>query len=593
MIGFSVILLLFSQDAKEHFFCWCWVKALPSSVLKTSIWLVQRRGDKSTSLHFVVSKKNSIFVQILIHVMETTIRYMPVGIQDFEKLRTEKCAYVDKTQYVYALTRTSKPYFLARPRRFGKSLFISTLKAYFLGKKELFEGLYIAEVEKDWITYPVIYIDFNLGDCNDLPAVKIALSAIFDRYESQWGITEKSDNMSVRFLTLIDTAYTKSGKKVVVLVDEYDRALINTMDESEKNEELRVFLKGFYGVLKGMDYALRFVFLTGVTKFSKVSVFSDLNQLKDISLETKFAGICGISESELLQNFQPEIQALADKRRLTFDATVAELKKRYDGYLFAQEGENMYNPFSLLNVFDSMDFGYYWFKTGTPTFLVKSLKKSNYDFRKFENDVTIAVSAIDDYRAEGTSLEPLLYQSGYLTIKSYIEKYDEFTLGFPNEEVKYGFLNHLLPVYTPQVIHDNSFSASHFIRALDRSNVEDFMVLLKAFYASIPYDLEENRDKDEKYYQLIFYLLFTLMGQFIETEVKSATGRADAIVKTADSIYVFEFKMDEHATAVDALAQIDDKGYLIPYTADNRRLVKIGVAFSIRSKGVKEWIIEG
>jgi len=517
---------------------------------------------------------------------------MPVGIQDFEKLRTEKFVYVDKTQYVYTLTRTSKPYFLARPRRFGKSLFISTLKAYFLGKKELFEGLYLSEVEKDWITYPVVYIDFNLGDCSDLPAVKIALSAIFDRYESQWGITEKFDNLSVRFLTLIDTAYAKSGRKVVVLVDEYDKALINTMHEPEKNEELRTFLKGFYGVLKGMDYALRFAFLTGVTKFSKVSIFSDLNQLKDISMETQYADICGISETELLQNFQPEIQELADKQHLTFDATVAELKKLYDGYLFARKGENMYNPCSLLNVFDSMEFGYYWFKTGTPAFLVKALRNNNYDIRKLENDVTIAVPAIDDYRAGGTSLTPLLYQSGYLTIKSYNEQYNAFTLGFPNEEVKYGFLNELLPAYNPISGLDESFSAVAFIMAIQSGNVEDFMVLLKAFYASIPYDLEENRDKDEKFYQLIFYLLFTLMGQFIEAEVKSATGRADAVVKTVDTIYVFEFKMDENATAADALAQINDKGYLIPYTADNRRLVKIGVAFSITSKGVKEWVIE-
>jgi len=520
--------------------------------------------------------------------MDTTIRYMPVGIQDFEKLRTEKCVYVDKTSYVYELTRISKPYFLGRPRRFGKSLFLSTLKAYFLGKKELFEGLYLSEVEKDWITYPVIYIDFNLGDCSDLPSVKIVLSAIFDKYERQWEITEKYDNLSARFSSLIDTAYAKSGKKVVVLVDEYDRALINTMDDQQKNEELRTFLKGFYGILKGMDYALRFVFLTGVTKFSKVSVFSDLNQLIDISLDTQFAGICGISETELLQNFQPEIQALAHNTEKTYDEIVAELKKRYDGYRFAKKGDDMYNPFSLLNVFEKKDFGYYWFKTGTPTFLVKTLKYQHYDFRKFDNDVTISIHSIDDYRVNETSLEPLLFQSGYLTIKSYDESLNVFTLGFPNEEVKYGFLNHLLPVYAPQVILDNSFSVIAFIKAIRNGHIDDFMNLLKAFFASIPYDLEKNRDKDEKYYQLIFYLLFTLMGQFIEAEVKSATGRADAVVKTADSIYIFEFKMDENATAEDALAQINNKGYLIPYTADSRRLVKIGVTFSIASKGVKD-----
>jgi len=541
----------------------------------------------------VVSEKNRIFVlyfQFL--MMDATLRKMPVGIQDFEDLRTTGYVYVDKTSYLYRLISRGKPYFLGRPRRFGKSLFLSTLKAYFLGKKELFEGLYISEVEKDWVTYPVIYIDFNMGSCSDIRSLKIVLSVIFDRYERQWGITEKYDDLSVRFSTLIDTAYAKSGHKVVVLVDEYDKALINTMDEPAKNEELRIFLKGFYGVLKGMDYALRFVFLTGVTKFSKVSIFSDLNQLEDISLDEQYAGICGISETELLRDFQPEIQALADKRRLTFDSAVAELKKHYDGYRFAKEGDDMYNPFSLLNVFNKKDFGYYWFKTGTPTFLVKALKNQHYDIRKFDNEVIIPIHSIDDYRVNETSLEPLLFQSGYLTIKAYDESLHAFTLGFPNEEVKYGFLNQLLPVYAPQVILDNSFSVIAFIKAIRNGNMEDFMVLLKAFYASIPYDLEENRDKDEKYYQLIFYLLFTLMGQFVETEVKSATGRADAVVKTADSIYVFEFKMDEYATANDALAQINDKGYLIPYTADHRRLVKTGVAFSILSKGVKEWIIE-
>ena len=523
--------------------------------------------------------------------METITRNMPVGIQDFEKLRTEGCVYVDKTQYVYELSRISRPYFLGRPRRFGKSLLLSTMKAYFLGKKELFEGLAIAELEKDWIEYPVIYIDFNRGNCSTLLSLKNVLSAIFDKDESKWGIVEKYDDLSVRFSKLIETAYEKSGRKVVVLVDEYDKALVNTIDDPKTNEELRGFLKGFYGILKSMDYCLRFVFLTGVTKFSKVSVFSDLNQLIDISLDEQYAGICGISETELLNYFEPEIQVLAEKRRMSFDAAFAEMKKRYDGYRFAKEGEDMYNPFSVLNVFNSNDFGYYWFKTGTPTFLVKMLKNSNFDIRKLNNDVTIAVESIDDYRFDETSLEPLLYQSGYLTIKSYDEKYDEFILGFPNEEVKYGFLKELLPVFAPQVKLNKTFSASRFIKALDKGEVEEFMILLKAFYASISYDAIKQEHRDEQFYQHVFYLLFTLMGQYVETEVKSANGRADAVVKTDDSIYVFEFKIDERSTAEAALAQIDEKGYLIPYSADGRRLVKIGVEFSQEDKGIKRWLV--
>ena len=524
--------------------------------------------------------------------MESLSRKLPVGIQDFEDLRTNDCLYVDKTAYLYHLVTKGKPYFLGRSRRFGKSLFISTLKAYFLGKRELFDDLAIAELEKDWVTYPVIYIDFNRGNCSDLPSLKNTLSATFDSYEKQWGITPKYDDLSVRFATLIETASEKTGRKTVVLVDEYDKALVNTMEQPQKHEELRLFLKGFYGVLKGMDLHLRFVFLTGVTKFSQVSVFSDLNHLIDISLDERFAGVCGISEKELLQYFQPELQALAAKTETTYDETLAEMKKRYDGYRFAETGEDMYNPFSVLNTFTSQRFGYYWHKTGTPTFLVNALKNANFDVRKFDDAVTIAVSAIDDYRAGATSLVPLLYQSGYLTIKSYNRKDDIFTLGFPNEEVKYGFLNHLLPAYVPKWGLDLSFSAYAFIDAIRSGDVDDFMTLLQAFIASIPYDLEENKDKDEKYYQMIFYILFTVMGQLNDSEVKSAKGRADAVVKTADSIYVFEFKMDRNDTAEDALAQINRQGYLIPYAADSRRLVKIGVELNIEARGITRWVVE-
>ena len=524
--------------------------------------------------------------------MDIASREMPVGIQDFEKLRVEECVYVDKTQYVYALTRKSRPYFLGRPRRFGKSLFASTLKAYFLGKKELFEGLAIAELEKDWIEYPVIYIDFNKGSNECLQTVQDLLNATLSGYEKQWGIVEKENNLSLRLFKLIETAYEKSGKKVVVLVDEYDKALVNTMDKPQIHDALRDFFKGFYGILKGMDYALRFVFLTGVTKFTKVSIFSDLNQLIDISLEAPFAEICGISEAELLEQFQPELHELAKATEKTYDETIVELKKRYDGYIFAKKGARMYNPFSILNTFRANDFAYYWFKTGTPTFLVKTLRADNYDVSKFENDdVTISVRHIDAYRAGETSLTPLLYQSGYLTIKSYKSEYDEFTLGFPNEEVKYGFLDELLPAFAPQVIRNDDFSASRFTKALKEGSIEDFMKRLTAFFASIPYDAIKKEHRDEQYYQHLFYLIFTLMGQFVDTEVKSAEGRADAIVKTADSIYVFEFKMDTNATAEAALAQIDDKGYMIPYTADHRRLVKIGVEFSVEAKGIKRWLV--
>ena len=286
--------------------------------------------------------------------MDPKPRKLPVGIQDFEKLRTDECVYVDKTKYVYDLTQLSSPYFLGRPRRFGKSLFLSTLKAYFLGKKELFQGLAIAQLEKEWIAYPVITIDFNRGSNDSLQSVQTLLTATMDRYENQWGITDKYSDLSVRFATLIETASEKSGRKVVVLVDEYDKALAHSMDKPQLNDELREFFKGFYGVLKGMDHCLRFVFLTGITKFSKVSIFSDLNQLKDVSLSEQYAGVCGISEDELLHYFAPEIGALAKKLNKTYEETLAELKKRYDGYRFAKKGAEMYNPFCILNVLGGM-----------------------------------------------------------------------------------------------------------------------------------------------------------------------------------------------------------------------------------------------
>jgi len=382
--------------------------------------------------------------------MSISSRKMPVGIQDFEKLRTTNYMYVDKTMCVYNLVQEYRPYFLARPRRFGKSLFLSTLKAYFLGKKELFEGLAIAELEKDWIQYPVFYIDLNVESYTNLNLLYVALDTNLRELESQWGCDERETTPASRLAGLIRRAYDKTGRRVVVLIDEYDKPLISTMDDEELNKDIREVLKGFYGVLKSMDYCLRFAFLTGVTKFAKVSIFSDLNQLIDISLDEQYAGICGISETELLNYFKPEIQTLAEKRELTFDSAFAEMKKRYDGYRFAKKGDDMYNPFSILNVFNSNDFGYYWFKTGTPTFLVKELKDNNFDIRKFDNDIVIAVHLIDDYRAGKTSLVPLLYQTGYLTIKSYDVTLDAYILGFPNEEVKYGFLNELLPAYIPR-----------------------------------------------------------------------------------------------------------------------------------------------
>jgi hypothetical protein len=521
-----------------------------------------------------------------------TIRKLPIGIQDFEYLRTNNFLYVDKTQFAYQLAQYGKPYFLGRPRRFGKSLFLSTLKAYFEGKKELFEGLKITELEKDWIKYPVFYLDFNRESYVDLESFHAVLDKNLRQLEKVWGKDKSDTTPAIRFSGLIQRACEKSGKQVVVLIDEYDKPLISTIDKPELNEKMRDILKGFYGVLKAEDAYLRFVFLTGVTKFSKVSVFSDLNQLVDISLEERYSGICGITQTEMEENFVPEMTALAETTQKTYEETLFELQKLYNGYHFSENLIGVYNPFSLLNTFSAQKYRYYWFATGTPTFLAKALRNQNYDIRELENDVYIAADSIMDYRVDNQNLVPLLYQTGYLTIKSYEPILDTYILGFPNEEVKYGFLNELLPAFVLTPIATGKFSIVDFLRQLMNNDIEGFMTSLKAFFSEIPYDAIEQKNRNEQYYQHVFYLLFTLMGQFVQTEVKNNKGRADAVVKTADTVYVFEFKMDDNATAEDALKQINSRDYAIPYIADDRKIVKIGVEFSQIEKGVKRWLIE-
>ncbi|MDR2473095.1 MAG: ATP-binding protein [Tannerella sp.] len=525
--------------------------------------------------------------------MEKVTRKLPLSIQDFEDLRNKDFLYVDKTSYVKRLATYGKQYFLGRPRRFGKSLFISTLKAYFLGKKHLFDGLYIGEIEKEWIEYPVFHLDFVGEQYTSEYYFNAKLDAILRVFESQWGKDEADTTFPARFSGLIRRAYEKTGKQVVVLVDEYDKPLLESMHNKDLHEIVISTLKSFYGVLKSMDICLRFVFITGITKFSKVSIFSDLNHLTDISLSDEYAGICGLTETELKDNFQPELKALAKNLDISEENAFAQLKKNYDGYHFSRRSDHIYNPYSVLNTFYSNYFEYYWFETGTPTFLVQMIRSFRLDPRKFStNDVAVPIDFLSDYRVNGTDPVPVLYQSGYLTIKRFDSKYNSYFLGYPNEEVRYGFMKNMLGVYSPADVQImNSFFAGDFVRKLEVGDIESFMSMVKSFYKSIQYDAIDNEKKDEKYYQLIFYLLFTLMGQFTQIEVKDANGRADAVVKTADSIFVFEFKMDNKATAEDALNQIDTKEYLIPYTTDGRKLFKIGAEFSVEKRGLTRWVI--
>ena len=519
------------------------------------------------------------------------IRKLPIGLQSFEVMRNEGFVYVDKTEYVLRLAAESRVFFLSRPRRFGKSLFLSTLKAYFLGKKELFKGLYIEDAEQKqaelegreaWIKYPVLYLDFNGGIYDTSEGLLNRFLSFFNEYEEIY----KSTGLDIpdRFKNLIKKIYETTGKQVVILVDEYDKPLLETMIINEPlNEEYRRILKGFYGVIKACDEYIRFAFLTGVTKFSKVSIFSDLNNLRDISLEKNYSGICGITETELKQVFKPEIDALAEERKLNYEKTLAQLKKRYDGYLFHPKGENIYNPFSLLNAFTKKEIGSYWFSTGTPSFLVRTLQhQKEICIRDILENAEMDENSLQDYRPDMNNPIPILFQSGYLTLKGYDERMGLYKLGFPNDEVKYGFLDNLVPAYTSISKDASGLFIGNFVRAIEKGDTESFMKRMYTACAGLPYSLasKENVKMRERDYQIAFYIIFSLMGQFVQTEVVSSKGRADCVVHTDDTVYIFEFKLMGSGTPKEAIQQIKEKGYAEPYKTSGKKIVLIGAVFA-------------
>lgn len=517
------------------------------------------------------------------------MRKLPIGIQTFEKIREGNYLYVDKTELVYQIASASAPYFLSRPRRFGKSLLLTTFEAYFQGRKDLFQGLAIERLETEWKEYPVLHLDLNAENYKDANGLHYILSRHLNLWEEKWGRDECENSLSDRFSGIIRRAYEQSGSQVVVLVDEYDKPLLQTLLDEKQLDEYRRTLKAFYGVLKSADRYLRFVFLTGVTKFAQVSVFSDLNQLQDISMTPAYATLCGITREELVHTFEPEIGLLAQSEELSYEETLLRLEKMYDGYHFCEKSaDGLFNPFSLLNVFGSRRFANYWFQTGTPTYLVDLLKQSDYDLRLLTDGVEVTASAFSEYRADARNPLPMIYQSGYLTIKGYDREVQLYTLGFPNDEVRYGFLNFLVPYYTQVTDDKTGFHIAKFMRELKAGDVDAFMERLKAFFAGIPYELSDNT---ERHYQAIFHVVFTLLGQFIGSEVRSARGRADAVVTAPDAVYVFEFKLN--GSVEEALKQIDERGYLIPYSAEGKRLVKVGVSFSKEMRNVGEWKVVG
>lgn len=531
-------------------------------------------------------------------------RKIPIGIQSFEDLRRKNFLYVDKTLYAFKLANLGKVYFLSRPRRFGKSLFLSTLKAYFLGQKELFKGLYIekaeekrAEIEKNeaWGEYPVFYLDFNVGRYDLDGALAESLDYFLKKEEKIYRLKNEGDSFGKRFQSLIETAYNKTGKQAVILVDEYDKPLLQTMGVNEAlNEEYRNTLKAFSSVIKTCDQYIRFAFLTGVTKFSKVSISSDLNNLQDISMLNDYAEICGLTQAEIEKTFKPEIERLAKNTKNSYDKMLEELKKRYDSYKFSVLGESVYNPFSILNTFNSGELKNYWFATGTPTFLVNYLKAAHYNIPDLDGKVELDESMLNEYRADAKDPIPILFQSGYLTIKEYIEEVNMYRLGFPNDEVRYSFLENLVPAYSSLRPDETGVSIWKFVEDIRAGNVDDFMDRMQAIIAGVPYD---NLPKDklklrEQNYQTAVYLIFKLMGQFVQTEIHCAKGRADCIVHTKDSIYIFEFKLMSAGTAEDAIVQIKENGYAAQFKTSSKKIILIGSSFNEEERTIGEWKTE-
>ncbi len=524
----------------------------------------------------------------------------PLGIQSFQYLREENFAYVDKTELIFQLAAQAqgKCYFLSRPRRFGKSLLLSTMEAYFLGQKELFDGLAIQKLEETkenpWQEYPVFYLDFNIEKYTEEEELKIILNRNLVEWEEKYTPNTIDKSLSGRFFNVIVQAYKQTGKKVVILIDEYDKPLLQSLTENELNDKYRKILKAFYSVIKSADKYIQFVFLTGVTRFSKISIFSDLNNLTDISFLDAYAEICGITQAELESNFKPEIEILAEENDITADEALAALKQRYDGYKFAKTGINIYNPYSLLNALSAKELEHFWFATGTPTFLIEYLKEGHHNIPDLDGNIFLNKEGLSAYKADEKNPLPILFQAGYLTIKEYDNEYKLYKLGFPNDEVRYAFLENLLPSYTKLNETNSAFSIVEFTKDIKAGKIDEFMTRMRSIISDIPYDdfTEEKIKLREQNYQTAAYLVFALMGQFVQTEVHCSTGRADCIVQTETTIYIFEFKVTPNSTAEDALKQIEETGYANKYKSHGKKIVLIGTAFDEKTKTIGKYLIK-
>ena len=516
------------------------------------------------------------------------LKRLPVGIQTFDKIIEGDYLYIDKTEYIWNMIHLGSYIFLSRPRRFGKSLLVSTLQAYFEGRKDLFKGLFIETVEKEWVEYPVLRLDMSMGKHMDKDQLERYLGNRLAEYEGKYGITNPATDNNDRFTALIQAAYQKTGKKIVVLIDEYDAPLLDVVHEEKTLPVLRNVMRNFYSPLKASDPYLQFVFLTGITKFSQLSIFSELNNLTNISMDEEYAAVCGITKEEMMTQAYDYIERLANANKWTYEETVRQLAQQYDGYHFTWPSPDIFNPFSLLNAFARNRINDYWFASGTPTYLIEMMRK----FHVLPSDISHMEAMASEFDAptEGMlSIIPLLYQSGYVTIKSCNQMGGLYTLDIPNTEVRIGLMNSLLPLYATTKTGRGMTAAAKMSLALRRDDIDEALKLLQAYLLTVPYCDNAN---SEGHYQQMLYIIFSLLGQFdgLDVEVHTPTGRVDVVMKTSKAIYLFELKLNKSAEA--AMKQIDLKDYSSKFALVGLTIVKVGINFDPDRRTISDWTIE-
>lgn len=517
------------------------------------------------------------------------LKLYPVGIQTFERIRKENKLYIDKTEYIYRMTHSGGCYFfLSRPRRFGKSLLVSTFESYFSGKKELFEGLAIEKLEQEWMEYPVLHFDMSGGKHMEKEQLEDYLSNRLEAEERKWGITHTKRGANDRLTELITTAYEISGKQVVVLIDEYDAPMLDVAHDKETLDVLRNVMRNFFSPLKMCEPMLRFVFLTGITKFSQVSIFSELNNIKNVSLDNEYAGVCGITKEELLTQMSEDIDMLAEAQGMTREETIAKLKENYDGYHFSPASPDVFNPYSLLNCFDDKNFGAYWFSSGTPTYLINMLRKFKVLPAKIGRSLARS-SAFDAPTENLKTITPLLYQSGYITIKGYDKMSQLFTLDLPNKEIKVGLFESLLPYYLEGMYAEEGDVAIAQMSVLIRQgDMDGALRLFQEFLGTVPYC---NNTNYEGHYQQVLFIIFTLLTHFVvDVEVHTPNGRVDVVMETEDTLYLIELKLNKSAQS--AMQQINLKQYGQRFARCGKPIVKVGVNFDAKKGNIEDWIIE-